>query len=37
MDSNNVNRGKEDREQGFTKAEFVEGGTMGTAPRPQGP
>ena len=28
----NVSRGKEDRRQTFTKAEFVEGGTMGLAP-----
>ncbi len=29
---NNVARGKDDRSQSFTKAEFVEGGTMGPAP-----
>jgi DNA-binding LacI/PurR family transcriptional regulator len=28
----NVSRGKEDRRQTFTKAKFVEGGTMGPAP-----
>jgi DNA-binding LacI/PurR family transcriptional regulator len=29
---NNVARGKDDRRQSFTKAEFVEGGTVGRAP-----
>jgi len=31
--ASNVARGKDDREQGFTKAEFVEGGTVGIAPQ----
>ena len=30
--SNNVARGKNDRRQSFTKAELVEGGTVGKAP-----
>jgi len=30
--SNNVARGKDDRRQSFTKAELVEGGTIGPAP-----
>ena len=30
--ANNVARGKDDRRQSFTKAEFVEGGTIGPAP-----
>jgi len=30
--TNNVRRGKEDRRQSLTKAEFVEGGTVGRAP-----
>lgn len=29
---NNVAAGKEDRRQSFTKAEFIEGGTVGVAP-----
>jgi DNA-binding LacI/PurR family transcriptional regulator/biotin operon repressor len=31
--ANNVSRGKEDKRQTLTKAEFVEGGTMGRAPK----
>ena len=30
--ADNVARGKDDRRQSFTKAEFVEGGTIGRAP-----
>ena len=30
---NNVAHGKDDRRQSFTKAEFVDGGTVGPAPR----
>ena len=29
----NIARGKDDREQSFTKAEFIDGGTVGPAPR----
>jgi DNA-binding LacI/PurR family transcriptional regulator len=31
--ADNVARGKDDRRQTFTKAEFIEGGTVGVAPR----
>jgi DNA-binding LacI/PurR family transcriptional regulator len=31
--ANNVARGKDDRRQSFSKAEYVEGGTIGPAPR----
>lgn len=31
--TNNIARGKDDRRQSFTKAEFVDGGTVGPAPR----
>jgi hypothetical protein len=31
--ADNVARGKDDRRQSFTKAEFVEGGTIGPAPK----
>jgi hypothetical protein len=30
--ANNVSQGKEDLRQTFTKADFIEGGTMGKAP-----
>jgi hypothetical protein len=31
--ANNVARGRDDRRQSFTKAEFIEGGTVGRAPK----
>lgn len=34
--ANNVACGRDDRGQSFTKAEFIEGGTLGPAPRPSG-
>ena len=34
--ANNVARGRDDRGQSFTRAEFIEGGTLGPAPRPAG-
>lgn len=32
---NNISRGVDDRRQGFTKAEFIDGGTVGPAPDPK--
>ena len=34
---NNTALGKDDRRQSFTKAEFVEGGTIGPVPKGQEP
>lgn len=34
--TNHIARGRDDRGQSFTKAEFIEGGTLGPAPRPAG-
>jgi hypothetical protein len=31
--ADNVARGRDDRRQTFTKAEFIEGGTIGPAPK----